>query len=227
MREPERRHNHRSPPLHHSIIPSPHAFTLVELLVVIAIIALLAALLAPALKQAREKGRAMVCVNNLHQFSLASSVYSDEHDGDLIPCYAATPAFKVWAQYFPAAGLKFQNWGEVGINVSPVFLCPTSPMKYGDIGASPNQRFNYGYNYYLGPDVVYKLAAVSRPAEKPQIMDSAPRGAAWPYSCFYYESNESTMGFWHSGGANVLFLDGHVSRHVRGDATAYWFAAPP
>ena len=59
-------------------------FTLIELLVVIAIIAILASMLRPALHRARENGRRALCMSNVKQLVLATSIYTGDHN-DVMP----------------------------------------------------------------------------------------------------------------------------------------------
>jgi prepilin-type N-terminal cleavage/methylation domain-containing protein/prepilin-type processing-associated H-X9-DG protein len=78
-------------------------FTLIELLIIIAILAILAAVLAPVFAQAREQVRTYVCLANLRQLGMASTMYQQDYD-ELYASASLTPG--AWPPDVHASYLK-------------------------------------------------------------------------------------------------------------------------
>ncbi|HLK61590.1 MAG TPA: DUF1559 domain-containing protein [Chthonomonadaceae bacterium] len=134
-------------------------FTLIELLVVIAIIAILAAILFPVFAQAREKARAISCISNEKQVSLAILQYVQDYDENMPAGNEPT----TWS-----AGLTGLGWfGECYpyIKNAQVGKCPDDTT--ANVAATASTPALYASSYAINfniPQSAPALAAMTAPA---------------------------------------------------------------
>jgi prepilin-type processing-associated H-X9-DG protein len=145
-------------------------FTLVEALVVAGIVGVLASLIVPAVSNAKGKGYAVVCLNNMRQLALAWNVYAEDRDGYLPYNYGISDTYLTitngqllnWANNVMTWGLEDDNTNEVllaqgglgpylGGAVTP-FKCPSDRvLSVAQRGAGWAQRTRtYSMNAMVG-----------------------------------------------------------------------------
>jgi prepilin-type processing-associated H-X9-DG protein/prepilin-type N-terminal cleavage/methylation domain-containing protein len=186
--------------------PFQSAFTLVELLVVIAVIALLASLLLPALASAKERAKAIQCLNNLKQVGLATQMYAHDFDG-LLQLDPLIPGTNTWATILST---------NTDLTTLNTFLCPTyKPFQWQNWINVYGIRRDPPTNCTSGPGkIFFRVACVENPSEYLHLADTTSQSqggyTARQYYFFRVASPLRMIHARHSRRANGLFLDGHV-----------------
>lgn len=127
---------------------SRFSFTLIELLVVVAIVSILAAMLLPALKNARETAKSVVCINNLRQIYTSCALYAGDNN-NAVPAYPAIwyiNAFFWLNPFGPYLGSSKTVANGFGTNpYYPVLQCPGEKgFDYATIGTVTSPQWPVG-----------------------------------------------------------------------------------
>lgn len=220
------------------------SFTLIELLMVIAIIAILSSMLLPAINKAKEKGRAIICVNNLKQISLAAMSYSIDYNDYLVPYYGgyatssgASGGLSAWRGSpdisLLAGYLNHNSFGDIGgarkagagqaAIVSPL-RCPNLDLEPLIAYSGYNALNGYALNYYLATHP-FKIQTIPVPSSVSYIADSDGLGCAG-YSYKASTSVLNTLSFRHpSATVNVIFVDGTLRVLKRNKVPGDWLVS--
>jgi prepilin-type processing-associated H-X9-DG protein len=207
------------------------AFTLVELLVVIGIIAVLIGVLLPVLGRARASAQSIACASNLRQLGLAITMYSSDKKGFLPYPTTSLGEQSLWYNavdpYLRAVANADRSGVAGGRTYKRYKQCVVYDTFEGDQDSgAQNQTKEFSRTFKMNSHLRHynsthaKVTEVKRASEFVLLGDGISMdftGAIpnqWENGQFSMEVNdksEANPALRHLDGANILFVDGHVS----------------
>ncbi|MDD2708858.1 MAG: prepilin-type N-terminal cleavage/methylation domain-containing protein [Verrucomicrobiae bacterium] len=190
------------------------AFTLTELLVVMSVVSLLGSMLLPALAKVREKGRQIVCMNNLRNIGIGMRAYATDNNEYFPTVFDATGVFgknRYWTDLL--SSYVKANYNTNPSYIGSVYDCPADKCRNaaGNFATSfvcaQIMYQNYGQQFGINS------ALISNPGDVGVIADGRWMMTSSDLMVADVEGGVDTtkrLRPRHSGSANVLFCDGHV-----------------
>jgi type II secretory pathway pseudopilin PulG len=175
-------------------------FTLIELLVVIAIMIILMSILMPALRNASNAGKQIVCKNNLRQLGGIYDGYTNDNDGYFIKHYDGVSK---WAE--TADNYIGGNYLASSVK-SSVFLCPSHEraVSYNGSYGDNQEILGSSTSSYL------KSAQIKNPSATILLGDLGGEFVGYAIWRFSSSQPDKPPGNHHFNGANIIFFDTHT-----------------
>jgi prepilin-type processing-associated H-X9-DG protein/prepilin-type N-terminal cleavage/methylation domain-containing protein len=206
-------------------------FTLIELLVVTAVVSIMATMVVPLLTNARAKARAAICANTMHQLGLAMNMYADDHQDEL-PCpedeygdsvcwyYALNPyilrAKTTASQVDPSHRMDLYKQDPVWTRFTGDAATNGRSIKMNRKLLGKKGQWNITSNVTNAMPRFRHRNEIGRSDTTPLLFDGVVETVTSINDWRRFDGWEPKVALRHSGGANILFVDGHVILWKRG-----------
>ena len=202
------------------------AFTLIEILIVVVIISTITGLTYPVLSMIREKSKQAVCMSNMGQMFKCFTQYATENNGYLpLEDNSATSDsgaqcigevwFKAVDRYITTDILP-ENQTEISTK-EKLILIKQDPVINTVVQDKKDNTRTIKMNTQLAQGSMCRrmIDSIRFPSKTVLLFDGRINNTTVASK---YDGSYGSVAQRHSGGANILFIDGHVERVQNGDS---------